>query len=112
MDQDLTITIGGEAVTVPPMCFAALKRAWPAIQTMPGRADLIEQASCAVEIVAAALADSRPDLSVAAIEARLQGSELVGLVTRLPRLLEASGLLPSASAGAGDARPGEPAAGS
>ena len=94
MDQDVTITIGGEAIAVQPMCFAALKRAWPAIQTMPARANLLDQASCAVEIVAAALADSRPDLTVAAIEARLKGSELVGVVSQLPRLLEASGLLP------------------
>jgi hypothetical protein len=107
MDQDVILTLGGEAVAVPPMCFAALKRAWPAIQSMPAQANLVDQASCAVEIVAAALSASRPDLTVAAIEGRLKGSELVGLVTRLPLLLEASGLLP-----AGSAAPGESPAGS
>jgi hypothetical protein len=106
MTEEVTVTLGGEAVAVPPMCFAALKRAWPAIQAMPAKANLIDQAACAVEILAAALSDSRPDLTQAAIEARLKGSELVALVGRLPRLLEASGLLPASPS------PGEPAAGS
>ena len=107
MDQIVTVTLGGEDVAVPPMCFAALKRAWPAIQAMPAQTNLVDQASSAIEIVAAAVAQSRPDLTQAAIEARLKGSELVALVGQLPRLLEESGLLP-----AGAASPGEPPAGS
>ena len=107
MDQSVTVTIGGEAIAVPAMCFAALKRAWPAIQAMPTRTNLIDQASTSIEIVAAALAGVRPELTQAAIEERLKGSELVGLVTQLPALLQASGLMP-----AEQPAPGEPAAGS
>lgn len=107
MDQDISVTIGGEAIAVPPMCFAALKRAWPAIQAMPGQTNLVDQTSRSIEIVAAALAQSRPELTVAAIEERLKGSELIGLVTQLPRLLSASGLIPAETSA-----PGEPPAGS
>lgn len=107
MDQDVIVTLGGEDVPVPPMCFAALKRAWPAIQAMPNQTNLVDQTAVSVEIVAAALARSRPDLTQAAIEDRLKGSELVGLVSRLPQLLEASGLISS-----GKIPPGEPPAGS
>ena len=106
MDQNVTVTIGGEAISVPPMCFAALKRAWPAIQAMPGQTNLVDQTAASIEIVAAALAQSRPDLSVPVIEERLKGSELLGLVTRLPQLLQESGLMPAEKPA-----PGEPPAG-
>jgi hypothetical protein len=107
MDQTVTVTIGGEAIPVPPMCFAALKRAWPAIQAMPGQTNLVDQTAVSIEIVAAALAPSRPDLTVAAIEARLKRRELIGLVTQLPLLLTESGLMPAEKP-----QPGELPAGS
>jgi len=106
MDESVIVTIGGEAIAVPPMCFAALKRAWPAIQAMPACRGLIDQASTAVAIVAAAVAAVRPELTVAAIEERLKGAELTGLVTQVPALLASSGLVPAETK-----PPGEPAAG-
>ncbi|MDB5361147.1 MAG: hypothetical protein JWO51_2444 [Rhodospirillales bacterium] len=102
MDQNVTVIIGGETIAVPPMCFAALKRAWPAIQAMPGQTNLVDQTARSIEIVAAALAQSRPELTAAAIEERLKGSELIGLVTQVPQLLDESGLMPAEKPAAGE----------
>lgn len=106
MDQNVTVIIGGEAIAVPPMCFAALKRAWPAIQAMPGQTNLVDQTTRSIEIVAAALAQSRPELTVAAIEERLKGAELIGLVSQVPQLLGESGLMPAEKPAPGELRAG------
>ncbi len=100
------IVIGGEVIGVPPMNFASLKRAWPAIRALPDMRDAVEQAGAVVEIVAAALAAVRPELTIAEIEQRLSGGEVLALVGAAPRLLAASGLVRSE-----DAEPGKPAAG-
>jgi hypothetical protein len=101
MGDDFEVTIGGEAIPVPPMNFAALKRAWPAIQVLPSLNNAIDQATAVVEILAAALARSRPELTAGEIETRLGGGEVPGLLEALPRLLEQSGLVPK-----GEASPG------
>lgn len=100
--ETIAFTIGGETIAVPILNFAALKRAWPAIRALPTESDLVGQAGRVVEIVAAALAGTRPDLTVAEIEQRLQGQEIVGLVATAPLLLDLSGLIPR-----GEAEPGE-----
>jgi hypothetical protein len=103
--ETITVTIGGEAVPVPPMSFAALKRAWAAIQALPGLPDVIGQAEAMVEILAAALARTRPDLTAAAIEDRLQGAEFLTLLTQAPLLLEASGLVAGGASPPGEQPP-------
>ena len=100
--ETIDFVIGGETIAAPILNFAALKRAWPAIRALPAEPDLVGQASRVVEIVAAALAGTRPELTVAEIEQRLRADEVVGLVAAAPRLLDLSGLIPR-----GDPQPGE-----
>lgn len=105
-DETIAVVIGGETIAVPILNFAALKRAWPAIRALPGEVDLIGQASRVIEILAAALMATRPELTAGEIERRLRADEIAGLVAAAPRLLDLSGLIPR-----GEAVPGEAAAG-
>jgi hypothetical protein len=101
MTEPVTITIGGEAVTVPPvMNFALLKRAWPAIRRLGETQDVIERLDAAVGIVAAALMRARPELTAEEIAERLKPEEMAGLFGVVPTILDASGLVPP-----GEARP-------
>jgi hypothetical protein len=91
----VTIMIGGEAVVVPPVAsFAALKRAWPAIQAFETATDPVELAAAAIRLVGAALARSRPELTPEELEERVGVGEIAGLVDSVPSLLRASGLIP------------------
>jgi hypothetical protein len=99
MSDTVAITIGGEAFSLGPLSFAALKRAWPAIKALPDKPDLVGQAEAVVEIVAAALGNVRPELTPEAIETRLIGREFVDLVGAVPKLLAISGLVPTEEAG-------------
>jgi hypothetical protein len=83
-ENAVPIVIGGEVIGVPPMNFASLKRAWPAIRALPDMRDAVEQAGAVVEIVAAALAAVRPELTIAEIEQRLSGGEVLALVGAAP----------------------------
>lgn len=101
--ETIEFVIGGETIAVPILNFAALKRAWSAIRALPAETDLVGQAGRVVEIVAAALAGQRPELTVAAIEQRLRADEIVGLVAAAPLLLDLSGLIPRGEPDAGEA---------
>ncbi len=100
-DPAVTVTIDGVSVPVPIMRFGALKRAWPALRRLMALEDGIDQTAAAIEIVAAALNRVRPDLSAATIEESLSIGEAAALVSRIPTLLEASGLVSM-----GEAKPG------
>jgi hypothetical protein len=96
--NELTVIIGGEAIAVPPINFAALRRAWPAIQALPRQTNALDQAAAVVEILAAAFRRTRPELTAEAIEERLEGTEFLELIAALPALLEQSGLVPKGEA--------------
>ena len=103
VEDTIDFIIGGETIAAPILNFAALKRAWPAIRSLADETDLLGQASRVVEIVAAALSRTRPDLTVAEIEHRLRVDEVVGLVATAPLLLDLSGLIPRGEPRAGEA---------
>jgi hypothetical protein len=99
-----SVTIGGEAIPLPPILnFAALKRAWPGIKAFGAATDTVERVSAAIAVVSATLARQYPELTPAEIEERLRPGEIMGLVEALPAILDASGLVPS-----GEATPAEP----
>jgi hypothetical protein len=98
--EPIAITLGGEAVAIPPvMNFAQLKRAWPGIRALGEAADMVDRVSASIRILAAALGRVRPELTAEEIEERLRPGEMAGLMAALPFLLEASGLVPSGEAG-------------
>lgn len=90
---DTSFTIGGEVIAVPPMTFKALKVALPAVKLIGEGTNIIDMTEQIIEILAAALLKTRPDLTADEIEERLTGAEMEGLVTQLPPLLQASGLI-------------------
>jgi hypothetical protein len=109
MTDPIPVTIGGEVIAVPAvMNFATLKRAWPGIKALGEATDLIQRISAATQILSAALRRIRPELSPEELEERLRPGELGAVIEAMPRLLDASGLVP-----AGEAPPGvSPAAAS
>jgi len=107
MTETMIVTIGGEAVAVPAvMNFTALKRAWMSIMALGEAADPVAQIEAAIGIMAAALARVRPDLTADVIGERVEGAEMIGLLSAVPALLASSGLVPT-----GEAQPGTAPAG-
>ena len=67
------MTIGGEEITLPPiMNLKTLKRAWPALQAVDEAADNVARVSASLAFLAAVLVESRPELSLSALEDRLR----------------------------------------
>jgi hypothetical protein len=100
---ELPLIIGGETVSMPAvMNFATLKAAWPAIRRLGESQDPIERMGAAIEVIAAALARVRPDLTEAEIEARATVAEMPALVAALPLLMTASGFTPAEAGTVGE----------
>jgi len=98
----VAVIIGGKRLVLPPMTFAQLKRAWPAIEAV-GKADnRINLTDAALEIVIVLL----PNETVESLSEQLLTTEIDGLLGQVPVLLRISGLM-----AAGDPEPGEVQAG-
>lgn len=93
MDDAITLAIGAETVSVPALSLASLRRAWPAIKGFGVASDMVEQAVFASEIVAAALAKTRPDLTAEEIRERTPAGRYQDLSLAIEPLMILSGLL-------------------
>ncbi len=100
MPEPVTVPIGGQDVSVPPiMNFSTLERVWPALKGFSTETDPIAQVSYAVAIISGAVIATRPDLTVAAIKDRLRVNladgtdERGGIVRAADALCLASGLV-------------------
>ena len=100
MSEDNIITIGGEAIVLPPILnFASLKRAWPAIRASGAATDSTDRVAADIAIIAAVLLPTRPDLTAPEIEKRLRinlvdgSDERPGIMDAVTRLMIVSGLV-------------------
>jgi hypothetical protein len=100
MSEDNIVTIGGEAIVLPPILnFAGLKRAWPAMRASGATTDSTDRVSADIAVIAAALLPTRPDLTIPEIEKRLRinrfdgTDERPGIMDAVTRLMIASGLV-------------------
>jgi hypothetical protein len=100
MPEQITVTIGGEAIELPLVLnFATLERVWPAWKAFVEADDGIKQTSAACAFVAHVLVDTKPELTVFEIKKRLRVNRLDGSDERpqlrevIDRILIASGLI-------------------
>lgn len=100
MSEDNIVTIGGEAIVLPPILnFSGLKRAWPAMRVSGAATDATDRVAADIAVVAAVLLPTRPDLTVPEIEKRLRinrfdgTDERPGVMEAVTRLMIASGLV-------------------
>ena len=100
MSADNIVTIGGEAIVLPPILnFASLKRAWPAIRASGAATDSTDRVAADIAVIAAVLLPTRPDLTVPEIEKRLRinrfdgSDERPGIMDAVTRLMIVSGLV-------------------
>ena len=100
MSEDNIVTIGGEAIVLPPILnFASLKRAWPAIRASGAATDSTDRIAADIAVIAAVLLPTRPDLTVPEIEKRLRinrfdgSDERPGIMDAVTRLMIVSGLV-------------------
>ena len=100
MSEDNIVTIGGEAIVLPPILnFASLKRAWPAIRASGIATDSTDRVAADIAVIAAVLLPMRPDLTAPEIEKRLRinrfdgSDERPGVMDAVTRLMIGSGLV-------------------
>ncbi len=100
MSENNFVTIGGEAIVLPPILnFASLKRVWPAMRASGAATDSTDRVAADIAVIAAALLPTRPDLTVPEIEKRLRinrfdgSDERPGIMDAVTRLMIASGLV-------------------
>jgi len=100
MSENNFVTIGGEAIVLPPILnFASLKRVWPAMRASGAATDSTDRVAADIAVIAAALLPTRPDLTVHEIEKRLRinrfdgSDERPGIMDAVTRLMIASGLV-------------------
>ena len=105
MAEPINVTIGGEAVAVPPVLnFAALERVWPSLKAMTETDDLTYRVSAAIGLISGALLETRPERTVPEIKKRLRinvvdgTDERAGMMEAVNYLLIASGLVRSGEA--------------
>jgi hypothetical protein len=109
MADPITVTIGGEAITLPPILhFDELERVWPAMKALDATDDVVERTGARLAIISGVLKTTRPELTVPELKKRLAVGgfeEIVGLAQPVLDLLAASGLLKKEDAGPGEAQP-------
>ena len=90
MSEDNIITIGGEAIVLPPILnFASLKRAWPAIRASGAATDSTDRDAADNAIIAAV-----PEIEKRLRINRVDGSdERPGIMDAVTRLMIVSGLV-------------------
>jgi len=100
MPEPISITIGGEAVALPPILhFIEIERCWDAYVARSTAQDRVRATAAGVAFVAALLLPTRPDLTVATIKSRLRinrddgTDETAGLLNAVDQLIEASGII-------------------
>ena len=100
MSEDNVVTIGGEAIVLPPILnVASLKRAWPAIRASGAATDSTDRVAADIAVIAAVLLSTRPELTVPEIEKRLRinrfdgSDERPGIMDAVTHLMIASGLV-------------------
>ena len=100
MSEDNIVTIGGEAIVLPPILnFASLKRTWPAIRASGAATDSTDRVAADIAIIAAVLLPTRPELTVPEIEKRLRinrfdgSDERPGIMDAVTQLMIVSGLV-------------------
>ena len=97
MSEDNIVTIGGEAIVLPPILnFAGLKRIWPGIRVSGATKDPTERVAADIATIAGALLPTRPELTALEIEKRLLINRADGTDER-PGIMEAVTLLMIAS---------------
>ena len=97
MSEDNIVTIGGEAIVLPPnLNFAGLKRIWPGIRASGATKDPTERVAADIATIAGALLPTRPELTALEIEKRLLINRADGTDER-PGIMEAVTLLMIAS---------------
>lgn len=105
----VTVTIGGEAIRLPPLTFGRLKQVWPAIIRGQQRLDRIERTDLALELIFVASGGTGdPAIGAAELGERLLTTEMEGVLAAVPAIMAAGGLLPADPA----ADPGEATAAS
>jgi hypothetical protein len=95
------LTIGGKSVLLPPINFAAIEAAWPAIEGFKAASTLVAQTSLVIEMVSHIFVQAEPpapEMTPQAIKKQLKGNELVDLVRMVPDILSEMGLVQTGEA--------------
>jgi hypothetical protein len=103
MPETAKITIGGEAIEVPELSWAAFKRIRPIMEAAGTSVDWVSDRDGTIKVLTIALEAARPELTEDAIQQRLSLREALALGSFLVELLRLSGINPTGEApAAGD----------
>lgn len=108
------VVVGGEVITLPPMTFGRLKRAWPLIERGSQPLDRLTRTDLALELIAVASGEAGdPAAAATRLAERLLATEMDGALACVRDILVAAGVVPPETQAGdmpGDPRPGEAAA--
>jgi len=108
MPDPINLTIGDETIALPPiLTFSQLEQCWGAIAAADNASDLIQATTARLTLVSILLKDSRPDLDVKTLKAKMSPSlaRMRDLGDTVFNLLVSSGVIEPKAPGAGEATP-------